>query len=84
MTGRRIENWPQLKAIALRAHAQYPWMPTIGWDALDSDHGPLLMEANAFWGVDVSQLDAPFLGEVGYAEACLEAYDRERPNASKA
>lgn len=77
VTGYRIENWAQLKAIALRGHDQYPWMPTIGWDAIDSDRGPLLMEANAFWGADIVQLDCQFIGESGYAEACLEAYERE-------
>jgi Sugar-transfer associated ATP-grasp len=77
VTGERIGRWPQLKANAIRGHEQYPWMPTIGWDAIDTEQGPMLMEANAFWGADIAQIGGPFLGEVGYAEACLEAYDRE-------
>ena len=78
LRGGQIGSWPQLKAVALRGHEQYPWMPTIGWDVIDSDKGPMLMEANAFWGVDIAQIDTPFLGQVGYAGACIEAYERER------
>lgn len=78
VTGMTVDNWPELKSIAVRAHAQFPWMPSIGWDIINSDQGPMVMEANAFWGADISQVDYRFLGEVGYAEAYLEAHERIR------
>ena len=77
ITGRKIENWEELKALAIRGHSQFPWMPSIGWDVISTKTGAMIMEANAFWGVDIVQSSGRFLGEAGYAEAYLEAYERE-------
>ena len=76
IAGRRIENWAELKALAIRGHDQFHWMPSIGWDIISSNQGAMVMEANAFWGVDIVQGSGRFLGDAGYAEAYLETYDR--------
>jgi hypothetical protein len=52
-------------------------MPSIGWDIISSNWGAMVMEANAFWGVDIVQGCGRFLGDTGYAEAYLEAAESQ-------
>lgn len=78
MTGQQIEghviaSWPDIRALALRAHEAFPEFPFIGWDIVDSDHGLLLLEGSTLWGGNLAQMSgsAP-LGGSRFAELYLE------------
>lgn len=60
-TGCRIEGfrlplWPQLIEVVSRGQAGLPELPTLGWDIAITDDGPVVVEANAGYGVDIIQL----------------------------
>lgn len=71
--GRRIARWDEIKHLAIRAHRFAAGVPSIGWDVIDTDSGLYIMEANLYWGVDISQVAGPFLGETLYPAAVLAA-----------
>ena len=78
MTGQQIEghvisSWPEIRALALRAHEAFPEFPFVGWDIADSDHGLLLLEGSTLWGGNLAQMSgsAP-LGGSRFAELYLE------------
>ncbi len=77
-TGARIEgftlpDWPAALELAKRAHLAFPAMMSIGWDIAFLEAGPLLVEGNDCWDVDLMQVPhrRP-LGETAFAEL----YDR--------
>lgn len=80
-TGAKIANqifsgWEEMKALTIRGHNTYPWMPFIGWDVVDTTDGVLLLEANAYWGGDCIQLPgATPLGETRFAEIYLKNFE---------
>jgi hypothetical protein len=77
--GRILWRWSEMLNLTLRAHATCPWMPFVGWDVVDSDHGLMLLEANAFWGGDSAQLpDAPPLGQTRFPEIYFDWFERIR------
>lgn len=60
-TGQRIEgfalpDWDVVVALALRAHAAFPEMVSVGWDIALTDTGCLLVEGNHCWDVDLMQI----------------------------
>ncbi len=80
-TGTKIANqifsgWEEMKALAIRGHRTYPWMPFVGWDVVDTTDGVLLLEANAYWGGDSVQLPgATPLGKTRFAEIYLKHFE---------
>ena len=56
IAGRSLPPWAAVKALALAAHAAFPTMASVGWDIAITDAGPILVEGNAVWGVDLPQL----------------------------
>lgn len=56
IAGRALPHWQAVKALALAAHAAFPTMASVGWDIAITDDGPVLVEGNAVWGVDLPQL----------------------------
>lgn len=68
LLGTIIPRWPEVAALALRAHAPVPDIATLGWDVALTASGPLLLETNPNWGV---HLDTP-LGDTPYIEFLLQ------------
>ena len=73
-TGERIEgfmlpDWDAVIALAVRAHAAFAEMVSVGWDIALTDSGCLLVEGNDCWDVDLMQIPhrRP-LGETRFAE----------------
>ena len=57
--GFKLPHWPQVKDVALRAAAVFPWARSIGWDIAITDRGPVLIEGNAEWSTSLLQIPAP-------------------------
>jgi Sugar-transfer associated ATP-grasp len=60
-TGSMIEGvglpyWPEAMELAIRAHSVFFSMPSVGWDIAITNNGPILVEGNGVWGVDVVQI----------------------------
>lgn len=45
-----VEQWPELEALAKRAHACFDDVFTIGWDLALTPAGPVIVEGNTQWG----------------------------------
>lgn len=79
--GRTIPTWSALAELACRAHAACNWMPFVGWDVVDSTEGPMLLEANAYWGGNLCQMSGHrFLGETTFPAIFLAHLQRLRPD----
>ncbi len=79
ITGRRLSRWPEMKELALRAHASLPQMIFIGWDVIDTDQGPMLLEGNVVWGGNLAQMAGNLpLGATGFPEIFLHYHARGR------
>ncbi|HJR20190.1 MAG TPA: sugar-transfer associated ATP-grasp domain-containing protein [Dongiaceae bacterium] len=48
VTGRIVPCWPELAALALRAHRLVPERVIVGWDMAITPDGPALLEGNSF------------------------------------
>lgn len=57
--GFQLPDWAEVRKLALRAAATFPWARVIGWDIALSDRGPVLLEGNNRWGPSLVQLPAP-------------------------
>lgn len=76
IAGQCLPGWSDMLELALRAHGTFPWLPFIGWDIVDTDHGLLLLEANAYWGADALQLPGSLpLGRTRFPRIYLEWFD---------
>ncbi len=51
----QLPFWNEAKQMAVAAHALYPQFPSIGWDVAITPEGPVMIEANAGWGVRMVQ-----------------------------
>lgn len=72
-TGARIEgadfeDWPELAALVLRAHALFPDVFSVGWDVFYTPEGFRLLEGNTLWGMS----QGLFLGRTCYVSKCLK------------
>jgi hypothetical protein len=78
IAGRKLSRWPEMKAMALRAHAKLPQMIFVGWDVVDTDRGPMLLEGNVVWGGNLAQMAGnPPLGTTGFPEIFLHYHSRQ-------
>jgi hypothetical protein len=55
IAGLRLERHQEMVALCLEAHAHFPGFHSIGWDVAPTPDGPLLLEANTIWDVDLAQ-----------------------------
>jgi hypothetical protein len=53
--GRRLARLQEMVELCLAAHAHVPQFYSIGWDVVPAPEGPLLLEANTIWDVDMAQ-----------------------------
>jgi hypothetical protein len=53
--GVRVPHWQQALAVCLRAGRLFPLVRTIGWDVVVTPDGPVVLEANADWGLQLPQ-----------------------------
>ena len=56
--GRVVPDWAIVKDLGLRAHAVFDTVPSIGWDVAVTERGPVLVEGNDVWGIDICQMTA--------------------------
>jgi len=53
--GFRLPLWDEVKRTALRAALAFPLARAIGWDIAATDRGPVLLEGNDSWAVEITQ-----------------------------
>jgi hypothetical protein len=74
IAGTIVPFWPEAVALALRAHASFPGLPTAGWDIAILADGPILSEGNSCWCVELVQMPhRQPLGETVFP-ACFAAW----------
>jgi putative polysaccharide biosynthesis protein len=80
-TGFELPDWPEVKDLALRAAAAFPWARAIGWDIAITDNGPVLIEGNERWSPSLIQMPAPaglMRGELEELKESLEQTKRTK------
>jgi hypothetical protein len=55
IAGMRLERLQEMVELCLAAHVQLSRFHSIGWDVVPTPEGPLLLEANTIWDVDMAQ-----------------------------
>jgi hypothetical protein len=53
--GFQIPDLQQATDLCVKAHAEFGNYPAIGWDAVITEAGPLLLEGNTLWGQELHQ-----------------------------
>jgi hypothetical protein len=56
LVGLRIPYWSELLKLVLRAQVAFSGLRSVGWDVGITDDGPLLVEANALYDLDLLQV----------------------------
>jgi hypothetical protein len=51
-----IPNWTEIVALALKSQQSLPLLKSTGWDIALTPQGPVLVETNAFYSVDILQV----------------------------
>jgi len=70
-------------ATTLAAHAAFDWVPFVGWDVVITPDGPVLLEANPDWCVELAQIACGRpLGNTVFPEVYLEHLERQTGNAA--
>jgi hypothetical protein len=73
IAGARLPVWEEIRSLALDAHGRFEWMPFVGWDIAVTPDGPLLLEANPVWCVDLLQIPHHVaLGDTEFTSVFLE------------
>lgn len=60
-TGKDIENyilpyWEETRTLALRAQSTLPQVPTTGWDIAITETGPVILETNSGYGIEIHEV----------------------------
>jgi len=53
--GVKIPFWEQIVRLCLDAHEAFPTLCSVGWDVAVTENGPLLVEGNSTWCVELMQ-----------------------------
>jgi hypothetical protein len=56
LAGAQLPCWREVLDLAKQAHAAFPSMPFVGWDIAILRDGPVVLEGNAWWDVDLTIL----------------------------
>jgi hypothetical protein len=56
LMGLQLEGYREASALAMEASSKFDFMGAIGWDIAASVTGPMIVEGNAWWGVNAVQL----------------------------
>lgn len=56
LVGFRLPEWEAAKALVRSAAEEFWFCPTLGWDVAITDRGPVVVETNRLWGMDLIQL----------------------------
>lgn len=51
-----VPQWNHVVELVLKAHEQFPDLGAIGWDVAVTDQGPVLIEANHSWDLNLMQV----------------------------
>ena len=54
--GLTLPFWKAALDLAVNAHREFQEMPSVGWDVAITEDGPVLVEGNPVWGVDLAQI----------------------------
>ena len=54
--GSTVPFWRAALDLAVNAHREFQEMPSVGWDVAITESGPVLVEGNAVWCVDLAQI----------------------------
>jgi hypothetical protein len=82
IVGTVLPAWSGVKALAVRAHEQFGWIAFVGWDVAITPDGPVLIEANPTWCVDLVQISHGLpLGQTAFADVFSEHW-REKQTRS--
>lgn len=55
ITGMTIPQWSELKELVIQSHSTLPDLVTLGWDIALTDDGPLVVETNPTYDIDIIQ-----------------------------
>jgi hypothetical protein len=56
ITGFRLPQWPETRALAIKAATAFPELPLLGHDIAITADGPLFLETNSHWRVALPQV----------------------------
>jgi hypothetical protein len=74
--GRTLPMWDEVRALALAGHRCFASMASVGWDVAITPQGPLLVEGNPVWCVDLAQMShGRPLGETGIPARLAAHFD---------
>ena len=84
--GYQLPHWEALKDLVARAALTLPGLRTLCWDVAIAEDGPLLVEANDFWNVNVMQKSCGGLRDtaIGHAAARRHGLRHAAPPAPPA
>jgi hypothetical protein len=51
-----VPHWQDLKQLTVRAQASFPELRCLGWDVAVTEKGPVLIEANHVWDINLLQM----------------------------
>jgi len=56
LIGVQLPRWQEVLDLGRQAHASFPSMPFVGWDIAILPEGPLVLEGNPWWDIDLTIL----------------------------
>jgi len=67
----QVPFWSELRALVTRAASILPELPTLGWDVAITPDGPVLIEVNSLWHLDIMQFGKTGLGDTQVGRAAV-------------